>query len=461
MTYQKVSFHFIKRFLLFLDLLFLFVCIKFAYWYRIGEHPSLIEEYGLFAMLGFSLVSLYYLFGSYNYNVSKYNLRDMLKQLLAVIIVLVIMVFYVYMTRASIEGMFGRGVLLGGFSLFYLSSSFYRWLIHLWVDETVSKQRWLVVLSNEYLPAFLEELANYKPKESYFYLTSEDCDFEVVKSLGKRHIGSFSELGSVTENGNWSGVLVGVTDKDLGAINQNLMRIRFEGGQVLSLTDFYELKWKKIPVYFLSKTWFVFSSGFTLVNDPIGLRLKRFCDIIGASLLGVCSLPLLLVSALAIKIEDGGPIFYKQVRVGRNSKPFSIYKLRSMRVDAEKNGAQWAEQNDSRITFVGKILRLTRIDEIPQVINVFLGDMSFVGPRPERPEFVEMLEKEIDHYSLRSLIKPGITGLAQVEYRYGASTNDTKEKLQYDLYYVKNHSMLLDMRIVFRTFKTVLKAMGR
>lgn len=444
-----------------LDLISLFLCINFAYWYRLGEKTDFLREMELFAFVSFVLVSSFYLLGCYNYNISKYQLKHFLRQFGAVFVTLTMMILYVFATRSNVEGLLGRGVIFGGFSLFLVVSVVYRWLIHLWVDDNITKQRWLVVLSGKYIRPFITELKKHSLKESYFYLTSENSDFEDVKALGNRHIGSIKDLKKAVKEGHWSGVLVGVTDDEVVGINSELMNIRFKGGKVMSLTDFYEIKWSKVPVYFLSKSWFIFSHGFSLVNDPLNLRLKRFSDILGAGFLLVFSFPILLVSAILIKLEDRGPILYRQKRVGRNGQVFEILKLRSMRVDAEKNGAQYAQKNDCRVTFVGKIIRTLRIDEIPQVLNVLRGEMSFVGPRPERPEFVKQLDKEIAHYSLRNLIKPGITGLAQVKYRYGDSSEDSLEKLQYDLYYVKNHSMWLDTIIVFRTFKTVLKALGR
>ena len=151
-----------------------------------------------------------------------------------------------------------------------------------------------------------------------------------------------------------------------------------------------------------------------------------------------------------MKFSDGGPVLFKQIRTGKNGEPFTMYKFRSMRVDAEKDGAKWATANDSRITPVGNILRKSRIDEIPQLLNVLKGEMSFIGPRPERPEFNEMLMREIPFYNLRHLVRPGVTGWAQVLYRYGASVKDAEEKLKYDLYYIKNFSLILEFSIILK-----------
>jgi exopolysaccharide biosynthesis polyprenyl glycosylphosphotransferase len=171
--------------------------------------------------------------------------------------------------------------------------------------------------------------------------------------------------------------------------------------------------------------------------------------------------PLMILVTVLIKLESKGPALYKQMRTGFKGRPFEVLKFRSMRQDAEADGAVWAKENDNRVTRIGKWIRLTRIDELPQLFNVFRGEMSFIGPRPERPEFDQMLEKEIPYYSMRYLVRPGITGWAQVMYPYGASVEDAKQKLEYDLYYIKNHRFWLDFIIVLRTVKIVLFRKGR
>ena len=188
--------------------------------------------------------------------------------------------------------------------------------------------------------------------------------------------------------------------------------------------------------------------------------IKRALDIaVSLALIGFLA-PLLLLTAMAIKLDSRGPVLYRQRRVGYRGREFSVYKFRSMMTDAEKNGPQYASKNDARITRVGWFIRKTRIDEIPQTINVLRGEMSFVGPRPERPEFVQELEKEIPHYQKRHLVKPGITGWAQVRYEYAASVEGAREKLKFDLYYIKNFSPLFDIEIIFRTVRVALFGLG-
>ena len=187
---------------------------------------------------------------------------------------------------------------------------------------------------------------------------------------------------------------------------------------------------------------------------------KRAAGIAVSFALILFMLPVLVATAIAIRLESPGPVFYRQRRVGRDGKIFRVYKFRSMTVNAEKNGAQWAGQNDARVTRVGQFIRKTRIDEIPQTLNILFGDMNFVGPRPERPEFTEMLAQEIPHYNERHQVKPGLTGWAQVNYPYGASVEDARQKLKYDLYYLKNYSLVLDLFIVIKTIKVALLGIG-
>ncbi|MDQ1363868.1 MAG: Sugar transferase, partial [Pseudomonadota bacterium] len=204
----------------------------------------------------------------------------------------------------------------------------------------------------------------------------------------------------------------------------------------------------------------IFSSGFTSAVSPSGT--KRIFDIVVSLVILILASPIMLLTAAAIWLSSFGrdPVFYRQVRIGLSDAPFQVLKFRSMRVDAEKNGAQFAKKNDSRITMIGAFIRKTRIDELPQLINVLKGDMSFVGPRPERPEFVLNFQQSIPHYSLRHVVKPGITGWAQICYPYGDSMEDTRNKLQYDLYYIKNYSSFLDMTILFQTLQVVLFGQG-
>jgi len=209
----------------------------------------------------------------------------------------------------------------------------------------------------------------------------------------------------------------------------------------------------------LNPSWMVLGNGFR--QGLFGDTVKRLFDVTVSAALLLLTLPIILVAALCIYLESGLPVLYRQERVGRGGRTFTLYKLRSMKLDAECGGRpHWAKANDDRTTRVGRFIRKYRIDELPQIFNVLNGEMSFVGPRPERPFFVDQLSKQIPFYALRHSAKPGITGWAQVRYQYGASIDDAIEKLQYDLYYVKNHGLFLDLMILISTVEVVLWGKG-
>lgn len=240
---------------------------------------------------------------------------------------------------------------------------------------------------------------------------------------------------------------------------QDMMRCKLNGIEVVDAPTFYELVQGKLMVEEMTPSWIIFSSGFR--RTPLINIYKRCVDVLLSVVGLLATAPFFPLVALAIKLDSAGPLFFKQVRVGSGEKTFVLYKFRSMCQDAERDGAVWAVKNDARITRVGSFLRNSRIDELPQLYNVLKGDMSFIGPRPERPEFVENLKKDIYFYSKRHTIKPGLTGWAQVRYPYGATVEDAIEKLRYDLYYIKNLSFFLDTQIVFETVKVVLFGRGR
>ena len=209
----------------------------------------------------------------------------------------------------------------------------------------------------------------------------------------------------------------------------------------------------------VSAGWLIFGDGFS--QGWLRTVVKRLFDILFASVLIVLAAPIILLTAILIVLESGGPILYLQERVGLNGRLFNVIKFRSMRTDAEQDGQpRWATAQDDRVTRIGRIIRKLRIDELPQLFSVVSGDMSLVGPRPERPYFVDKLTQELPYFAVRQSVKPGVTGWAQVRYHYGASVEDSAEKLQYDLYYVKNHTLFLDLVILFETVGVVLTAQG-
>ena len=255
-------------------------------------------------------------------------------------------------------------------------------------------------------------------------------------------------------------VVVAMDDRRHGFPMHELLECRMSGIDVLELPSFLERETGKVRLDALNPSWIIFGGGFRA--SPLQRALERALDLSAALGLLAVALPAMLLTAIAIRLEDGWstPVLYRQRRVGRYGEPFDVLKFRSMSVDAEQGEAIWAVKNDPRVTRVGAFIRKTRIDELPQLINVLRGEMSFVGPRPERPEFVEHLEKKIPYYRERHTVKPGITGWAQLCYPYGSSEKDALEKLQYDLYYVKNRTLLFDLAILVQTVEVVLWRKG-
>jgi len=239
----------------------------------------------------------------------------------------------------------------------------------------------------------------------------------------------------------------------------DLYALIFQHIDIYNLPSFSEDFHQSIPIYAADEIWFL--ENLKNVGHSFYEKLKRVTDIFMVLILLPIFTLLFIFLFIAIKVNSPGSVFFKQVRVGRNDKPFVIYKFRTMVKDAEKNGAQWAVKNDTRITAVGRFLRLTRMDELPQIINVLKGDMSFIGPRPERPEFVEELGKVIPHYKLRHLVRPGLSGWAQVKYEYASTKEESAKKLEYDLYYIKNRSIILDLKIVLKTIMTIISRRGQ
>ncbi len=255
-----------------------------------------------------------------------------------------------------------------------------------------------------------------------------------------------------------SEIIVALDDRR-GALNvRQLLECKLHGIRITESATFYEREAGKVDLNHIYPSWLIYSDGFrrSWLTDP----LKRAFDIVVSLLVIALSSPFWLVTAIAVKLDSPGPVFYRQIRVGHRGNEFGVLKFRSMRQDAEKAGPQFARANDNRVTRVGKFIRKTRIDELPQTLNVLRGEMSFVGPRPERPNFVKEFEEDISYYGDRHYVKPGITGWAQINYPYGDTADDAREKLTYDLYYIKNYSLFLDLVIMLKTLNIVIWKVG-
>lgn len=295
----------------------------------------------------------------------------------------------------------------------------------------------------------------------------KDSGFKIIAFVGEKTspavpkglpvFRKITELRPLCEQHAISKIVVALDEKR-GSPLHELIQFKFLGIEILGGARFYEELTGTVPVKRVSPSWLVFSEGFYV--GRMRRMLKRVLDITTACSILMISLPVFLVCALIIKLESPGGIFYRQERVGENGKSFNIIKFRSMKKDAEKNGPVWASKDDHRVTKFGRFIRKSRIDELPQLLNVLKGEMSIVGPRPERPVFVQDLEKKIPFYGNRHVVKPGVTGWAQIFYPYGASEEDALRKLEYDLYYIKNLSIAMDLLTIFHTIKIVLFQKG-
>jgi sugar transferase (PEP-CTERM system associated) len=281
-----------------------------------------------------------------------------------------------------------------------------------------------------------------------------------LQALEPRMIGAISDIPAIIETRKVDRVVVSLANARGKFSMDTLLEIKLRAGVRFDhLASIYEEYTGKIAVENLRPSWLIFSPGFR--KTRLLVAAKRAMDLILASIGLVLAIPVMLVAAVMIKLTSPGPVFYHQRRVGQHGRVVTVHKFRSMRTDAElTTGAVWAQQNDPRVTSFGRFMRKTRLDEIPQLWNVFVGEMSLVGPRPERPEFVAKLTQEIPFYGQRHVVKPGLTGWAQVRYAYGASVDDAIQKLQYDLFYIKHLSLALDLYIVFETAKTVVLRRG-
>ena len=341
-----------------------------------------------------------------------------------------------------------------------LSSTLIRLLFERVLDQDILKRRVLVYGAGQRAASLLQ-LRRRVDQRGFKLVAFIATEGDLVTAAQERLTARPADLFGWALRNQIDEVVVAMDDRRQGFPMHELLECRMAGIDVVELPTFLERETGKVRLDVTSPSWFIFGEGFRF--SPVQLALARTLDVVASLGLLVIAAPLMLLTVVAIKIEDGlrAPVLYRQRRVGQHGNVFDVLKFRSMRVDAEQPGqAQWAVSNDPRVTRVGAFIRKTRVDELPQLVNVLRGDMSFVGPRPERPEFVEKLEQVIPYYHERHSVKPGITGWAQLCYPYGASEKDAFEKLQYDLYYVKNRSLLFDLAILVQTVEVVIWGKG-
>ncbi|MBP6125546.1 MAG: exopolysaccharide biosynthesis polyprenyl glycosylphosphotransferase [Leptotrichiaceae bacterium] len=407
--------------------------------YLIGLLLLINRELGIRnVLIIISALIAYYIANVYNIVANRYRLRDMAT---------VIVINTIFMSLTVFLGFFSlyEGIILfGTVSLFQIV---FRYIVNM---SMIERQKILFVGQNDYTSDLLESIKKDDQYKLIGFLKDEK------KEVLKNAILKICEVKKID-------IIVNFRDDLLldTKLVDMLLKYKLNGLQYYNYLEFYEKYENKLPISHLSPKWFLEDSGFEIYYNNFNLKAKRLLDLIFGMIIGICVFPIMILSAIIVKLESKGPVFFIQERIGEGNKKFNIVKFRSMTTDAEKDGPQWASKNDNRVTKWGKIMRATRIDELPQLWNVLRGEMSFVGPRPEREFFIQQLEKEIPYYNLRHTVKPGLTGWAQVKYPYGASIEDSYRKLQYDLYYIKHHDIIFDIKVLLKTITIVVFGKGR
>ncbi len=421
-----------------------------AIWLRFGDEGGRVlwNEWPAFVFGGLFFSSTIYITGLYSTHSGTRGVFERSVVLLGCTIAAALVVIggtYLHSARAL-----GRGVMMLGDVVSYLVALLHHIILLHWLRN--SKERILYVVTSAFDEAETRLVSSFCGRNLEFAGVVASKGYQ--PSIKARLLGHVDDLATIVQREKISRVLCTNYSLKDGGLTRHFCKLRYSGVSVMPLVNLCEEIEQYVPLELISSEWLLNASG-----EPQHIyiqKLKRLFDIVCSSVGLLLGAPLVLLAALAIRLTSPGPIFYRQVRSGRFGRSFSIIKLRTMRVDAEKNGAVWSTKNDPRVTFVGYFLRRYRIDEIPQLWHVLCGHMSFVGPRPERPEIVEQLACEIPYYEERLMVQPGITGWAQVSYPYGASATDARRKLEYDLYYMKHMSLFLDVFILLDTVRIVV-----
>jgi sugar transferase (PEP-CTERM system associated) len=403
-------------------------------------------------------LAAFYLFDLYDFIVMHDRRELVLRLVQALGLAWIALAFAFY---AFPQLMLGRGISLIALGLALTLMVGWRVSIHWLLGHPDFGEKILIVGSGSLAVEVAREMLD-RPDAGYRIAGFVGTDPELLgKSLiNPRVIGLVSELDAVVRRENIDRIVVAMGERRGQLPTNELLQLSLAGTvNIEEGASFYERVTGRVSLSMIRPSWLIFSSrGRQARISGIARNIvHRIVALVG----GILSLPIAIVTAILIKLESTGNVFYKQERVGKNGNTFMVMKFRSMRADAEKAGPVWATKDDDRTTRVGRVIRKLRIDEIPQFWNIFRGEMDFVGPRPERPHFVSQLAEEIPYYDQRHLIAPGLTGWAQIKYPYGASIEDARQKLQYDLYYIKNQSLMLDAIILFETIKIILFGRGR
>jgi sugar transferase (PEP-CTERM system associated) len=424
-----------------------------------GAPHELIEKHGYWtaAVAGFFCLASFYLFDLYDFLV-MHDRRELVLRLVQALGLAWIALAFSFYSFPSLR--LGRGVSLIALPLALSLMVAWRVSIHWFLGHPDFGERILIVGAGNFAVELAREVLN-RPDAGYRIVgfVGNDADLLGKSLINPRVIGLTDELDKIVKRENIDRIVVAMGERRGQLPTDKLLQLSLAGKVTIEEgASFYERLTSRVSLNMLRPSWLIFT-GRGRQKKIAGIA--RFVVHWLVALVGaILSLPIVLVAAVLIKLDSRGPVFYKQERVGKNGRTFVLTKFRSMRVDAEQDGPVWASKGDARTTRVGRVIRKIRIDEIPQFWNILKGEMSFVGPRPERPHFVAQLAEEIPFYEQRHLIAPGLTGWAQIKYPYGASIEDARQKLQYDLFYIKNQGLILDAIIIFETIKIILFGRG-
>ncbi len=413
-----------------------------AQWIRYGDRSFAFLQSWEFIGFLVTILFVLYLFDPYKTDRGLFGLNHYFRFFIAITILIPAVSFFVFISFPLRPSMFGRGILSIFFIAFYVWNFFLRFIIRTLFSN---KSEWLLIGSSSQFSSIQDDIK----KKSFIYnmniSTTEGSDKNVLTAIQSR---------------SWTGLIICDENSLSKELAKTIMHYRFSGKFIYKASDFYEFLLAKVPTFCLENQWFVFTEGFYLSHSNLSLKFKRIFDITLSLILSITTLPLAILVAVLIKLESKGPVFYTQKRVGFNNKIFTMFKFRSMKENSEDIDGLWTTKKDKRITKIGKIIRFFRFDEVPQLINIFKGAMSFIGPRPVAYELTKVLERKIPFYNTRHIVRPGLTGWAQVLYAYPSSIDGEREKFQYDLYYIKNFSFFLDFFIFLKTFKVVIFGRG-
>lgn len=447
-----------SHFLIFIgDILLIPLSFILGFYLRFGTFKDLPDTLPFFSLLLITLgyVIVLFFFNQYALRKKYLNLNALLSWFLGILTAAVIVSFLNY-------GLFlnpiGRGIFtyanIGILILAYL----WRLLFHHLLKYIFHPKRVVIIGGGERGLEIFKVLQRHATDfECAGYLDTEPGKDSSDGEMLPEYFGKYEDLLSICVREKIGMVISALPDKEGLDLGPLLMDARLKGLEVSYMLDLYQGLEGRIPIDLVTENWFLKARGFDWSETSTMFKVKRLMDVMIACLILLIFFPLCLLIALLIKLTSRGPVFYRQERVGQNDRLFFVYKFRSMVDKAEENGAVWAQENDTRVTRLGRILRKLHLDELPQLINVFKGDMSIVGARPERPVFVEEFKNKIPYYSLRHFLRPGLTGWAQVNYPYASSIEASREKLEYDLYYVYHMNLLFDLRILFKTAQNIIR----